>query len=251
MSRVGNRVDDHDVNRLSCRADSIRLVIIVIALATDTTSDTVAKRTVALVPSTDIWSDPTSVPLATSSRAPVNKLPRSISDAYINANAKAAADTDVPFDSLSADVDSMMPLYLSEELSPRFSRAKATKGWNLARAAEKEEREVFGAKAVQAWREGGKDAGIQGTLERVGLGGVTVRGRTSKEVREAARSDYDNALFERSRIARMAKRAGGTFDVVNDRWKVEIDPATLKRTQKKAERAKRKETFLRLNKLTV
>lgn len=216
----------------------------------DTTSETVAKRTVDLVPSSEIWSDAASVPLATSSRAPVNKLPRSISDAYINLNAKAAADLDVA-PVVPVEVDSMMPLYLSEELSPRFSRAKATKGWNLARAAEQEEKEKFAAKAVQTWREGGRDAGLQGTLERVGLGGVHVRGRTSKEVREAAESDYMNALFERSRIARMAKRAGGKFDVVDDRWKVEIDPAKLKRTQKKAERAKRKETFLRLNKLTV
>jgi large subunit ribosomal protein L24 len=221
-----------------------------IALATDTTSETVTKRTIALVPATSMWSNPSTVPLATSSRAPVNKLPRSISDAYINLNAKAAADPDVVPD-VPVDVDSMMPLYLSEELSPRFSRAKATKGWNLAREAEREEKEKFAARAVQQWREGGRDAGLESTLAKVGLGGVTVRGRTSKEVREAAESDYQNALFERSRIARMAKRAGGKFDIVNDQWKVEIDPAKLKRMQKKAERAKRKETFLRLNKLPV
>jgi large subunit ribosomal protein L24 len=185
----------------------------------------------------------------------LNKLPRSISDAYINLNASSATsevegsgpvNVDLP-----AEVDIMMPLYLSEELSPRFSRAKATRGWNLARAAEREERENYAARAVQQWRESGKDANLSETLNRVGLGGVTIRSRTAKEVRSAAQEDYENALFERSRIARMAKRAGGTFDVVNDQWKVELDPAKLKRALKKAERAKRKETFLRLNKLTV
>jgi large subunit ribosomal protein L24 len=152
---------------------------------------------------------------------------------------------------LAPEVDTMMPLYLSEELSPRFSRAKATKSWNLAREAEKEEKERYARKIVQDWKAAGKDSGISPILSQVGLGGVKVRARTSKEVRESAEKDYENALFERSRIARMAKKAGGQFDVVNDRWRVEIDPAKLKREQKKKERVKRKEMFLKLNRLTV
>ena len=227
-----------------------------IALPTDTRPEAVAKSTLRLVPTSSIWSKPETVPLATSSRAPVNKLPRNISDTYINLNATSAISetegTAGPTNvDLPAEVDTMMPLYLSEELSPRFSRAKATRGWNLARAAEREEREKYAAQAVQKWRASGKDTDLTETLARVGLGGVTIRSRTAKEVREAAQEDYENALFERSRIARMAKRAGGTFDVVNDQWKVELDPAKLKRALKKAERAKRKETFLRLNKLAV
>jgi large subunit ribosomal protein L24 len=75
-------------------------------------------------------------------------------------------------------IDTVMPLYLSEELSPRFSRAKRTKGWNDRRQVLLRERDEAARAAVEAW---------------VGLEGVTVRGRTRKEVREAALAEFDEA----------------------------------------------------------
>lgn len=139
----------------------------------------------------------------------------------------------------------MMPLYLTEELSPRFSRAKATKGYNLRRQLEAQEKTAHATGQVRQWREGGGDTGLEGALAAVGLDGVALRTRTSQEVREAAEREYAAAQHERSRIARMAKRVGGKFDVDNDTWRVEISPAEARRKAKKARRAVNREERLR------
>jgi large subunit ribosomal protein L24 len=90
-------------------------------------------------------------------------------------------------------IDTVMPLYLSEELSPRFSRAKRTKGWNDRRQVLLRERDEAARAAVEAWEASGRDRVLSDVLSQVGLEGVTVRGRTRKEVREAALAEFDEA----------------------------------------------------------
>ncbi|KAJ9125565.1 hypothetical protein QFC22_000527 [Naganishia vaughanmartiniae] len=206
------------------------------AQSDDTIAADVTTSTRTVLPITKIWEQPAQLPLPASSRASSTALPRQTSDQYI----EQSAVSDV-----QPNVDALMPLYLTEELSPRFSRAKATKGFNLRRQAEALEKTAHATGQVRQWREGGGDTGLEGALAAVGLDRVSIRARTSKEVREAAEQEYAAAQHERSRIARMAKRVGGKFDVDNDAWKVQISPADAKRTAKKARRAVNREERLR------
>jgi large subunit ribosomal protein L24 len=210
--------------------------LISLAQSDDTIAADVAVSTRSVLPITKIWEQPTELPLSASSRASSTALPRQISDTYIEQSVKTAVEP---------NVDALMPLYLTEELSPRFSRAKATKGYNLRRQAEVQEKTAHATGQVRQWRESGGDTGLEGALAAVGLDGVSLRARTSKEVREAAEQEYAAAQHERSRIARMAKRVGGRFDVDNDTWRVQISPADARRKAKKARRAVNREERLR------
>jgi large subunit ribosomal protein L24 len=172
------------------------------------------------------------LPLAKSARAPPSELPRAHSDDYIH----GARDS---------HIDTMMPLYLSEELSPRFSRAKATKGWNLRREQEQREREAYVKQVVDDWHAKGKDAGLEEAMRQVGISAVRVRGRTADEVREMAAVEYEHMVEERSKLARQAKRVGARHDVDADKWMVPLENTTLKRKVKRARRAARREEALR------
>jgi large subunit ribosomal protein L24 len=101
-----------------------------------------------------------------------------------------------------------MPLYLSEELSPRFSRAKKTKGWNDRREVAILEREETAKAAVAAWEAQGRDKGLKEVLSEVGLEGIRLRGRTRKEIREAALAEYDLAAEGVKAEVKDARRRG-------------------------------------------
>lgn len=140
-----------------------------------------------------------------------------------------------------------MPLYLSEELSPRFSRAKKTRGWNERRLAEAEERERIGREAVNAWEAGGRDTALASVLPEAGLEGVTIRSRTRKEVREAAVAAYDAELAGKKVEVREARRGEKIYDYKVGKWRNipggKTAKADLKRKRKVA-RAKRLEVRL-------
>lgn len=217
----------------------------------DTIASSVMQQTLRLPPvsafvgatGTDDASD---LPFPRSLRAPPGDLPRAISDAYID----SAGDAAPP----APEVDTLMPLYLSEELSPRFSRAKATRGWNLRREQEAAEREAYVRAQVDAWHAGGKDTGLEGAMAAMGLalgsdsaaGARTrVRGRTAAEVREMAAAEYDDLLAKRGKLARQAKRVGARHDVESDKWMVRLENTTLTRRAKRERRAAKREARLR------
>jgi large subunit ribosomal protein L24 len=107
------------------------------------------------------------------------------------------------------ETDSTMPLFLSEELSPRFSRAKKTAGFNARRETTAREREEAGRSAVQAWEAGGRDKSLSEVLGGEGaekLEGVKLRGRTRAEVREAAQVVFDQQQASVKRGVRDARK---------------------------------------------
>lgn len=107
------------------------------------------------------------------------------------------------------ETDSTMPLFLSEELSPRFSRAKKTAGFNARRELLAKEREEVGRAAVREWEAGGRDRSLAEVLGGEGaeaLEGVKLRGRTRAEVREAAQVLFDQEQARLKRGVRDAKK---------------------------------------------
>lgn len=202
-------------------------------------------KTLRLTPVSAFWETPDELPLAPSTRAPATKLSRAISDQYINATIDASSPE------IDAKVDALMPLYLSEELSPRFSRAKKNRGKKLADQMLAQEKQDYIKKVVEEWRANDKDRGIKTVLEQAGITDPKIRFRHVHEIREDAAREYDNAVFERKRISKMARRAGGTFDAANDEWIVKVDEKKEKRKRRKRERKMREQLKLMNDKVIV
>jgi large subunit ribosomal protein L24 len=197
----------------------------------DTPAIVATEETRSLIDPVSLWETKANgIPLAKSIRAPTSSLPRGISDNYIDGERDPTVDT-------------LMPLYLSEELSPRFSRAKATKGWNLRREQEEEEREAFVKAKLSEWHAKGKDTGLENAMKTMGMSGK-VRGRTADEVREMARVDYNQSVEERSKLARQAKRVGARYDVDADKWMVQLTGSKMTRKAKRERRAAKREDKL-------
>lgn len=134
-----------------------------------------------------------------------------------------------------------MPLFLSEELSPRFSRAKKTAGFNARREALAIEREEAARIAVEEWEAGGRDAALTEILGREGaesLEGVHIRGRTRAEVRDAALANWDAEQERTRRGVKEARRLGKTWDTELGEW---VDGEQGIQREKKKERKERKE----------
>jgi large subunit ribosomal protein L24 len=116
----------------------------------------------------------------------------------------------------SATLQAAMPLYLGEELSPRFSRAKLTKGWTARREMEAAARDHHAAAAVAEWEAGGRDAGLEDllALPAVNLEGVTIRSRTRREVRDAAGVQFDKELAQNRSQVKANAASGARFNHV-------------------------------------
>ncbi len=107
-----------------------------------------------------------------------------------------------------------MPLYLTEELSPRFSRAKQTTGWNLRRQLEIAHKKNEIREKVETWDAEGRDINLSDVLEsdEVGLEGLTLRPRTFKEVKEATGMEVEDNLERLAGQVRIARRFGKVWD---------------------------------------
>lgn len=157
-------------------------------------------------------------------------------DAYLRALEKAE-----DFQRNEIDyIDMLMPLYLSEELSPRFAKTKTYKAYRARRDAEEAERERAGKRAVAAWEAGGRDKGLREAmeLEAVGLEGVFLKSRTREEVREAAMIDFDVNNEAMRKEVNTAVREGKLWDYELSQW---IDGPKAEKIEKKRLRKDRKE----------
>ncbi|OCF33180.1 hypothetical protein I316_05225 [Kwoniella heveanensis BCC8398] len=139
------------------------------------------------------------------------------------------------------DIDMLMPLYLSEELSPRFARMKTYKAYRARREAEELERDAVGKDAVDAWEAGGRDKGLREAmeLEQVGLEGVFLKPRTRKEVREAAVAEYDVENEAMRQEVNMSVREGKLWDAKLEEW---VDGPKAERIARRRARKARKES---------
>ncbi len=111
-----------------------------------------------------------------------------------------------------------MPLFLSEELGPRFSRAKRTQAWNDRRTALQRERTTAVRQAVKDWEAGGRDSDLAVALAAANLEGLSIRGRTRAEVREMAAAQFDEAQDMARRAPRDAARMEMAWDSEQGVW---------------------------------
>jgi hypothetical protein len=144
------------------------------------------------------------------------EIPSSLNDHTLNVAMLDFADTyiDKPAKRAEPQTDTIMPIMLAEELSPRFSRAKITQGWNERREIEAAERAKFATEAVARWEAAGRDAGLSDVLRELSLAGgdVRVRGRTRKEVREAAEAEFDALVIQGRRKTKLARSLGQVWE---------------------------------------
>ncbi|WRT63491.1 uncharacterized protein IL334_000396 [Kwoniella shivajii] len=137
-------------------------------------------------------------------------------------------------------VDLLMPLYLSEELSPRFAKSKTYKAYKARREFEELERSSIGKSAVEDWEASGRDRNLKEAmeLEEVGLEGVFLKPRTRKEVRDAAITEFDVDNESMRKEVNLAVREGKIWDRENGEW---IDGPKAENIARKRARRARKE----------
>jgi large subunit ribosomal protein L24 len=144
-----------------------------------------------------------------------------------------------------------MPLYLSEELSPRFSRAKQTRGWNERRLQEQAERVEIGRLAVEEWEAGGRDKALKDLVSdgNVGLEGVSIRSRTRQEVRDAAMAEYDEEVAEKKKAIQHARKMGLKWDRHVEEWVALPEPTVMEGGQQHKAAVKRERKERRADRL--
>lgn len=138
-----------------------------------------------------------------------------------------------------------MPLYLSEELSPRFAKNKVAEAWRQRKALERTKRDTIGDNAVQQWDDAGRDTGLREIMDsdEAGLEGVPLRPRTIEEVREAAWAEHDEEFEAERKVVKRSIVAGMKWDQRKRVWIPGEKGYKLARKQ-----AKKKEKAMNLEK---
>ncbi|WVQ64638.1 uncharacterized protein L199_002805 [Kwoniella botswanensis] len=162
----------------------------------------------------------------------------SFSDAYINhMNGNRKLNNEE-----SNFVDLLMPLYLSEELSPRFGKYKTYKAYRARREVEELERQRAGKEAVEEWVMNGKDKGLKEImdLDEIGLEGVFLKPRTRKEVRDSAITEFDLQNELTRKEVNMNVREGRLYDTELGDWFNGPKADNIERKRERKERKERK-----------
>jgi large subunit ribosomal protein L24 len=107
-----------------------------------------------------------------------------------------------------------MPLYLSEELSPRFSRAKVVQAWKLKHEKRIADGKAHVEAAINAWRANGKDRYLREIADSnaANLRGVPIKPRSEREVREAAEIEWRILQEKELRAAAKKLKLGWLWD---------------------------------------
>jgi hypothetical protein len=138
----------------------------------------------------------------------------------------------------TAEIDSLMPLYLGDELSP-MSKAKAYANHVITLSRLVEARTKYSEDAVRRWKKNGRDAHLRYNMDKpeVNLAGVPIRPRTEREVKESALIEWDLLHARDVSEARSYRKRGfkynfdtGAFDPTEKALAIEA---------KKARRAKK------------
>ncbi|ODN96916.1 hypothetical protein I350_07889 [Cryptococcus amylolentus CBS 6273] len=168
-----------------------------------------------------------------------------VSDGYLT----SVRDPEHFDDATKQIADTLMPLHLSEELSPRWARGRQRAAWGVRRDREEEEKRAVGKDAVREWEAGGKDKGLRDILdlEQISLEGVALRPRTRAEVRDAAQTSYMVENSEKQAEVYQNRRAGMKFDLESGGWVEGEKAVEIERKRRRRERKERRKAEKMVN----
>lgn len=153
-----------------------------------------------------------------------------------------------------------MPLYLGDELAPRFTRARRQATFKSRKEQEEAIRTFVAKHSVNEWEAQGRDTmltqpipGLNANIletDGVGLEGINIRPRTRKEVREAAVAKFDSHVAATRKQLSLAHADGMLYDAAYGEW---YEGAKGLEVERKAGRKARKERKVleRLSKITL
>ncbi|WWC85635.1 uncharacterized protein L201_000501 [Kwoniella dendrophila CBS 6074] len=200
------------------------------------TSNAVAMRDTLVLPGLEALQNTDAaalVPQHINAPSPKDEL---FADAYINhMNETRKLNTQE-----SDFVDLLMPLYLSEELSPRFAKNKTYKAYKARREFEENEREKIGKLAIKEWELNGKDKNLKDilNLDEIGLEGVFIKPRSRKEVKDSAIIQFDLENEQIRKQVNLNVREGKIYDTQSGQW---INGPKADNIERKRSRKARKE----------
>ena len=166
---------------------------------------------------------------------PISRSRQTISDDYLK--------RDADYEQITIEDrirDLLMPLYLGEELSPRFAHWKENQAFHQRRSVFHQQKEMFRQKAVEEWKKGGKDKGLRAVMNtaEAGLSGVPLSPRTEKEVQQAADIEYDTDLQRDLRRKAWEIRAGRIWNYATEQWE-DTEQSEAKQRKQKRKAAKK------------
>ena len=149
-------------------------------------------------------------------------------------------------------IDNLMPLYLGEELSPRFAKNKIAAVYRARQHQLEQERAAYGSDAVAEWIANGRDEGLREIMESplTNLSGAPLRKRNAREVREAAYLEFDMMRQDQVKEVSSRLRKGWKWDYGKETWiagtkQVKFQEKMIAK-EKKAEKIKRRLEGLKL-----
>ena len=120
-----------------------------------------------------------------------------------------------------AVIDALMPLYLSEELSPRFSDYRRLSQYKVRVAQKEVEKQRYIEDEVTFWKYMGRDRYLRETMDlpEANLRGVPLKPRSKREVEEAAALEWAAENKRKTEeVAKMFKK-GMLWDYEANGWK--------------------------------
>lgn len=149
-------------------------------------------------------------------------------------------------------VDSAMPLYLGEELSPRFTRHDRAERYRVMEANLTKAKADYVAAQVEVWEALGRDRYLRETMDlpEANLRGVPIKPRTKAEIVEAAEIEWDQEHERKLAESKKQMRQGYRFNIERGVW--EAGPVALHRQAKRERKVEKAEDLSqRLEKLKL
>ena len=143
---------------------------------------------------------------------------------------------------VQSEVDSAMPLYLGEELSPRFTRHDRAERYRVMEENLKKAKADYVAAQVEVWEALGRDRYLRETMDlpEANLRGVPIKPRTKAEIVEAAEIEWDQERERKAAEAKKQMRQGYRFNLEEAQW--EAGPVALHRQAKRERKVEKVQT---------
>jgi large subunit ribosomal protein L24 len=117
-------------------------------------------------------------------------------------------------------VDALMPLYLSEELSPRFAKHTLTDLYKIRKEQREAGKKAYIEAAVQQWKDLGRDRFLREIMdtEEANLRGVPLKPRSEREIREVAEIEWQQETERELLVVSKRLKRGYQWNYEEGKW---------------------------------